>query len=378
MLSAQGLVKRYGSRAALDGFDLEVKAGEINGLVGHNGAGKTTFVEIVTGLVRPDCGRVRIGGVDALRERRAARRMIGISPQEQALYVSATARDNLRLFGALAGLRRSALASAIDRVSEDLQLTAVLDQRIGLLSGGQRRRTQAATALIGDPQLLLLDEPTAGTDPETRGALLAAVRARAEAGAAVVYTTHYLPELADLGATLAVAQAGKVIARGSQDILINGLPGELRLRFDGQDPGGALTSGAVRGLALPAALARRARNVDGELRIASTNPPTDLACLLAAGVARSRSTCAGPTSMTCTGPLPWRSSMPREAIHRTAALIRQNTMLILREPGPLASRMILPLAFLLLLHPLISRHRAPAAASPRRSLPPWSHSRCSP
>ena len=283
MLSAQGLVKRYGSRAALDGFDLEVKAGEITGLVGHNGAGKTTFVEIVTGLVRPDCGRVRIGGVDALREPRAARRMIGISPQEQALYVSATARDNLRLFGALAGLRRSALTSAIDRVSEELQLTAVLDQRIGLLSGGQRRRTQAATALIGDPRLLLLDEPTAGADPETRGALLAAVRARAEAGAAVVYTTHYLPELADLGATLAVAQAGKVIARGSQHILINGLPGELRLRFDGQDPGGALTSGAVRGLALPAALARRARNVDGELRIASTNPPADLACLLAAG-----------------------------------------------------------------------------------------------
>src|SRR5258707_2854603 len=155
MLSAQGLVKRYGSRAALDGFDLEVKAGEITGLVGHNGAGKTTFVEIVTGLVRPDCGRVRIGGVDALREPRAARRMIGISPQEQALYVSATARDNLRLFGALAGLRRSALTSAIDRVSEELQLTAVLDQRIGLLSVGQRRRTQAATALIGDPRLLL-------------------------------------------------------------------------------------------------------------------------------------------------------------------------------------------------------------------------------
>src|SRR5258708_7889674 len=283
MLSAQGLVKRYGSRAALDGFDLEVKAGEITGLIGHNGAGKTTFVEVVTGLVRPDSGRVRIGGVDALREPRAARRMTGISPQEQALYVSATARDNLRLFGALAGLRRSALASAIDRVAEELQLTAVLDQRIGLLSGGQRRRTQAATALIGDPRLLLLDEPTAGADPETRGALLAAVRARAEAGAAVVYTTHYLPELADLGASLAVARAGKVIARGSQRILINGLPGELRLRFDGQDAGGALTSGAVRRTALPDPLARLARHVDGELRIASTNPPADLACLLAAG-----------------------------------------------------------------------------------------------
>src|SRR5258708_31149011 len=98
------------------------------------------------------------------------------------------------------------------RVGEELQLTAVLAQRIGLLSGGQRRRTQAATALIGDPRLLLPDEPTAGADPETRGALLAAVRARAEAGAAVVYTTHYLPELADLGASLAVARAGRGVA----------------------------------------------------------------------------------------------------------------------------------------------------------------------
>src|SRR5260370_84879 len=165
MLAAQGLVKRYGSRAALDGFDLEVKAGEITGGIGHTGAGKTRFVEVVTGLVRRDAGRVRIGGVDGLREPRAARRMTGISPQEQALYVSATARDNLRLFGALAGLRRSALASAIDRVAEELQLTAVLDQRIGLLSGGQRRRTQAATALIGAPQLRLLAEPCAGRRP---------------------------------------------------------------------------------------------------------------------------------------------------------------------------------------------------------------------
>lgn len=98
-----------------------------------------------------------------------------------------------------------------------------------------------------------------------------------------MYTTHYLPELADLGATLAVARAGKVIARGSPHTLINGLPGELRLRFDGQDPGGVLPSGAVPRPALPAALAGRASNVDGEVRIASTNPPADLACLLAAG-----------------------------------------------------------------------------------------------
>jgi ABC-2 type transport system ATP-binding protein len=275
-LVADGLVKRYGGKKALDGFDLTVAPGEIVGLVGHNGAGKTTFIEVVTGLVRPDAGRVRVGGIDALRESRRAGRLVGLAPQEQALYISATVRDTLRLFGALAGLRRAALRFAIDRVAAELRLTDVLGQPVGLLSGGQRRRTQAATALIGNPRLLLLDEPTAGADPETRAALLAAIRARAADGAAILYTTHYLPELEDLGATLAVARNGKVIARGDQRSLTRGLPGELRVHFAAGQPHAAL----------PAQLADRATNAaDGELRIASTDPPTDLATLLAAGCA---------------------------------------------------------------------------------------------
>jgi len=332
MLEASGLVKRYGDRHALDGFDLAVSEGEITGLVGHNGAGKTTFVEIVTGLVRADAGKVTVCGIDALRDSRRARRLIGVAPQEQALYVTATVRDNLRLFGALAGLRGVRLRQAIEQVAAELRLSDVLGQRTGLLSGGQRRRTQAAVALLGEPRLLLLDEPTAGADPETRQALLAAVRRRAAAGVAVVYTTHYLPELADLGATLAVAREGRVIARGSQQSLMHGLPGELRLRFDDAadgegDPRGStrdrascvaggrdgpvsiLTDGVAEGRALavaarpaaapsdrvspaaagrwplPAQLASRARTVGGELRISSADPPGDLAALLAAGCA---------------------------------------------------------------------------------------------
>jgi ABC-2 type transport system ATP-binding protein len=277
MLEAQELVKRYGTCRALDGFDLTVEPGEITGLIGHNGAGKTTFVEVVTGLTRPDAGRVSVGGVDVRRDPRAARRLIGVAPQELALYVSATVRDNLRLFGALAGLRRRALDRAVGQVAEELQLTDVLGRRAGLLSGGQRRRTQAATALVGGAPLLLLDEPTAGADPQTRAALLEAVRARAAAGAAVVYTTHYLPELTDLRATLAVARSGRIIARGGQQTLIKGLPGELRLRLDGAAGGGAGRR------SLPGSLARRAHTVDGELRITSTDPPADLAALLSAG-----------------------------------------------------------------------------------------------
>lgn len=257
MLVSNGLVKCYDRHRALDGFDLTVEPGEIVGLIGHNGAGKTTFVEIVTGLVRPEAGRIRIGGFDALTDSRAARRLIGVAPQEPALYGSVSARENLRLLAGLAGLRGRRRDSAIDRVLEELQLSAVADRPVGVLSGGQRRRVQAATAMVGSPPLLLLDEPTAGADPETRAALLAAVRARAEAGAAVVYTTHYLPELVDLDATLAIARSGRVIARGTQQELTRHLPGELRVTF--ADP------------------------AEPELRMPTTDPGADLAALLATG-----------------------------------------------------------------------------------------------
>ncbi|MFG2793485.1 ABC transporter ATP-binding protein [Streptomyces sp. NPDC048419] len=257
MLDAQELVKRYGRHRALDGFDLTVAPGEIVGLIGHNGAGKTTFVEIVTGLVRPDAGRIRIGPHDALRDGRAARGLLGVAPQELALYGSATARENLKLLAGLAGLRGRRRDAEIDRVLDELRLTAVADRPTGILSGGQRRRVQAATAMVGCPSLLLLDEPTAGADPETRAALLAAVKARAAAGAAVLYTTHYLPELVDLDATLALARAGRVIARGTQDELTRDLPGELHVTF--ADP------------AVP------------EMRLPTTDPGADLAALLTSG-----------------------------------------------------------------------------------------------
>ncbi|MBB5784536.1 ABC transporter ATP-binding protein [Nonomuraea jabiensis] len=239
LVEAAGLVKRYGDVAALDGFDLRVEPGEIAGLVGHNGAGKTTFFEIAAGLTRPDAGRVAVRGE------------VGMAPQRLALYPGVTVRETLRLFGGLAGLRRRALAGAIDAVAEELALTGVLDRRVSVLSGGQQRRAQAATALLPDPDVLLLDEPTAGADPETRTALLAAVRRRADGGAAVVYCTHYLPELTELAATIAVARSGRVIARGAGAELLRDLPGEVRVTLD-----------------------------DGEIAVATTDPTATLAALL--------------------------------------------------------------------------------------------------
>ncbi|BBA95358.1 putative ABC transporter ATP-binding protein [Actinacidiphila reveromycinica] len=276
MLAAEGLRKRYGGRAALDGFDLRVRPGEITGLIGHNGAGKTTFVEVVTGLVRPDSGRVEVCGISVHDRPRAARALLGVAPQELALYPTVTVREHLRLFAGLVGLRRAAVRRCVESVAEELMLGDVLDRRCAVLSGGQRRRTQAAAALVGAPQVLLLDEPTAGADPETRAALLAAVRARAAAGAAVVYTTHYLPELVDLDATLAVARDGRVVARGERAALTRDLPGEIRVTLDPSAPRPDL----------PEELRARTRpfGPDG-LRVATRNPPADLAAILGAGCA---------------------------------------------------------------------------------------------
>jgi ABC-2 type transport system ATP-binding protein len=231
LLEACDLVKRYGPVNALDGFSLRVTAGEIVGLVGHNGAGKTTFVEIVTGLIRPDSGSATVGG----KPPAAARDLIGVTPQHLALYPSITVREHLELFGRLAGLRRAALRERIEELVVALRLTEIIDRRTGVLSGGQQRRTQAATALVHRPALLLLDEPTAGADLETRQAMLDVVKQRAGEGAAVVYTTHYLPELMELQATIAVVRAGRIIARGTYDELVVGLPGEVRLAFDDEE-----------------------------------------------------------------------------------------------------------------------------------------------
>ncbi|WSS24301.1 ABC transporter ATP-binding protein [Streptomyces sp. NBC_01190] len=232
MLEVTGLSKRYGDVQALDGFDLTARPGEIVGLVGHNGAGKSTFVEIVSGLIRADAGQVLIGGEEPAK----ARHRIGVSPQNIALYPPLSVREHMKLFGGLSGLRHRALTAAIDELSAALRLTEFLDRPAGVLSGGQQRRTQAAVAMIHRPGLLLLDEPTAGADPETRQALLDAVKLRAADGAAVVYTTHYLSELTELAATIAVAKRGRVVSRGTSAQLLEGLPGEVRVVLaDGQE-----------------------------------------------------------------------------------------------------------------------------------------------
>lgn len=232
LLDASGLVKRFGSTTALDGFDLTVCAGEVVGLVGHNGAGKTTFARAAAGLVTLDAGSVLVCGADAGCDPRRVRPLLGLAPQELALYPTATARENLLVFAGLYGLRRRDARRQIDELAVALVLGEVLDRRVRDLSGGQQRRLQAATAMIHRPEVLLLDEATVGADPITRDALLGVVRAIAEKGAGVVYTTHYLPELDVLDATLAVADHGRIVARGDRATLLAAVPGHAVIEFD--------------------------------------------------------------------------------------------------------------------------------------------------
>jgi ABC-2 type transport system ATP-binding protein len=248
MLDVQGCSKAYGPHQALDAVDLEVAAGEITALLGRNGAGKTTLVSIVAGLRRADAGRVLIGGIDTAADPRRARANLGLAPQETGVYPTLSCRDNLRLFAGLAGLGRKETRAAINELAESLGLIELLDRRAKELSGGERRRLHTAIALVGHPSVVLLDEPTVGADIQTRAQLLHVVRELASEGAAVVYSTHYFPEVAELDASVVILERGRVRARGSiSAVIAEHSVGAVDLVFEGPAPdlGRLVAVGAV-------------------------------------------------------------------------------------------------------------------------------------
>jgi len=246
MLQVRGLHKAYGARTALAGVDLDVAAGTIVGLVGPNGAGKTTLVSIIAGLRRADAGTVRVGGFDAAASPRQGRSLVGLAPQDTGVYLSLRVRENLFYFAGLAGLRGRARRASVESVAEALGLAPLLDRRTGQLSGGERRRVHTAIALVHRPPLVLLDEPTTGADVRTRAEILTMVRQLAEAGSAVVYSTHYLHEIEDLDADVAVIDHGRIVARGGASELVGAFgSGMLELTFVDGVPAAARDAGAV-------------------------------------------------------------------------------------------------------------------------------------
>jgi ABC-2 type transport system ATP-binding protein len=246
VLEVQGVRKSYGATLALDGVDLAVDAGVVLGLLGPNGAGKTSLVSIIAGLRRPDSGSVRVGGVDVVRSPQRAQQLIGLAPQETGVYLPLTVRDNLRFFAGLAGLRGRELRARIDDVGGALGLDELFDRRASELSGGERRRLHTAIALVHRPLLVLLDEPTTGADVRTRTEILRMVQSLADNGSAVVYSTHYLQEIEELDADVAVIDRARIVARGALTELIQRHGASaLELTFEADVPAAVRVDGAL-------------------------------------------------------------------------------------------------------------------------------------
>jgi ABC-2 type transport system ATP-binding protein len=214
LIEVAALRKRFGAVEALRGVSFTVARGEIYGLLGPNGAGKSTTINILCGLLRPDGGEARLNGVDVVRDPLGARRMLGVVPQEVALYTDMSARENLAFFGRLYGLRGAALRARIDRVLDQVNLADRAKEPIDRYSGGMLRRLNIAAGLLHEPTILLFDEPTVGLDPQSRAAILDLVRSIAS-DTAIVYTTHYLDEAERLCDRLAIIDHGAVLAEGT-------------------------------------------------------------------------------------------------------------------------------------------------------------------
>jgi ABC-2 type transport system ATP-binding protein len=224
-VSVRALVKEYrnGSRANR-GIDLDVPRGEIIAVLGPNGAGKTTFLRQLTTEIRPTSGSIRVFGIDAVREPARVKRLMGIMPQEAGLFDTLTVRTHLELFARLKGLSRAAAVNATVSVVTALGLAPELDARVGALSGGQRRRILIALALLGDPPLLVLDEPTTGLDPASRRGVWFLLRRIAHHGTTIMLSTHYLDEADHLSHRIAIVHAGQIVACGTRAELLGRMP----------------------------------------------------------------------------------------------------------------------------------------------------------
>ncbi|MCC6301339.1 MAG: ABC transporter ATP-binding protein [Gammaproteobacteria bacterium] len=229
-VSVQGVIKGYPGVQALQGVDLAIGQGEFFGLLGPNGAGKSTLINIMAGLSRADSGRVAVMGHDVVADYRAARRNLGVVPQELVFDPFFTVRETLRIQGGYFGLGRENDAW-IDELLAELKLTDRADSNMRSLSGGMKRRVLIAQALVHRPPVLVLDEPTAGVDVELRKLLWGFIQRLHRQGHTIILTTHYLEEAESLCDRIAILDHGRIIALDSKQALLEGGPGRgVRLR----------------------------------------------------------------------------------------------------------------------------------------------------
>ena len=225
-IEVQDLYKAFSEVKAVQGVSFNVLQGEIFSLLGPNGAGKTTTISMLATLLRPDQGDALVMGHSVRKDPMGVKSMLGVVPQEIALYEDLTARENLSFWGKMYGLRGASLKTRVDEVLETIGLTDRAGGRVGKYSGGMKRRVNIGVALLHKPQVIYMDEPTVGIDPQSRRNILDSVVALKDQGMTVLYTTHYMEEAQELSDHIAIMDHGKMIASGTHDDLVK-IVGEL-------------------------------------------------------------------------------------------------------------------------------------------------------
>ncbi|MFZ5820592.1 MAG: ATP-binding cassette domain-containing protein [Chloroflexota bacterium] len=223
------LHKSFGETQAVQGVDFTVQPGEIFSLLGPNGAGKTTTISMLSCLLRPDEGDARVMGHSIRSDQMGVKSVLGVVPQEIALYEDLTARENLVFWGKMYGLRGGALKARVDEVLEVIGLRERARERVGRYSGGMKRRVNIGAALLHKPQVIYMDEPTVGIDPQSRRNILDSVVALKDQGMTVLYTTHYMEEAQELSDHIAIMDHGKMIASGAHEELVRLVGGQTRI-----------------------------------------------------------------------------------------------------------------------------------------------------
>ena len=216
ILEVKDLVKKYGDFTAVNGISFDIKEGEIFSLLGPNGSGKTTTISMLSTLFTPTSGEATIGGHSVTKDPMAVRNLIGVVPQELALYDDLSARENLVFWGQMYGLSGKTLKTRVDEVLEQIGLADKAKNRAKTYSGGMKRRVNIGVGLLHKPSLLFMDEPTVGIDPQSRRAILESVKAFNQQGMTVLYTTHYMEEAEELSDRVGIIDHGELIALGTQ------------------------------------------------------------------------------------------------------------------------------------------------------------------
>lgn len=229
MLKAENLYKSFGNIKAVDGISFEVKRGEIFGLLGPNGAGKSTTISMISTLMNPTSGEILFEGKNIFDDSKEIRKRLGVVPQEIALYPTLSGYQNLSFWGSIYGLRGAELKNKINEVSQIIGLNERLKDRVDKYSGGMKRRLNIGAALLHNPELLIMDEPTVGIDPQSRNHILDTVLKLNGQGMTIIYTSHYMEEVEYLCNRICIMDEGKIIASGTQNELVELVNGKTQI-----------------------------------------------------------------------------------------------------------------------------------------------------